>query len=146
MEKSKSINIELTEEDLRIKLQRLTQEIQETRERRIAVEIATAVARAYATLDEELAAKMARHAIVNENIATMRNGDDVFKDSIAMMLQRLRKEYPLLDNTVCVPENNESEAVEEELEEEIVYRPPLLGRWKEGNEKIALEAYEFTPR
>ena len=70
MEKGKGIDIELTEEDLRMELQRLRQEIQETRERRIEVVIATAVARtANAALDEELATKMTRHTIVNEETA-----------------------------------------------------------------------------
>uniref|UniRef100_M1DKT5 Uncharacterized protein n=1 Tax=Solanum tuberosum TaxID=4113 RepID=M1DKT5_SOLTU len=147
MDRAKSIDIELIEEDLRMELQRLRQEIQETRERRIKVEIATAVARAAnAALDEELAAKMTRHAIVNEETTVMQKGDDVFKNSIAMRFQRLHEEYHILDNAVHVPEDTELEAVEEEPEEEIVYRPPFQGRCKEGNEKITLEAYEFTPR
>ncbi|KAK6777924.1 hypothetical protein RDI58_024642 [Solanum bulbocastanum] len=134
MEKGKSTDINLTEEDLRMRFQWLRQEIQEIRERRIEVEIATVVARAASTaLDEELAVKMARHAIVKEETAAMRKGDNVFKNNIAMRLQRLRKENPLLDNAVPVPENNESKAVEGESGEEIIYRSPSQGRWKEGN-------------
>ncbi|KAK4736987.1 hypothetical protein R3W88_000684 [Solanum pinnatisectum] len=116
MKKGKSINIELTEEDLRMKLQQLRQEIQETRERRIAVEITTAVARAAnVALNEELVAKMARHAIVKEETTAMRKGDNVFKDNIAMRFQRLHKEYPILDNAVPVPKTMNQKLLKKNL-------------------------------
>uniref|UniRef100_M1DXM6 Uncharacterized protein n=1 Tax=Solanum tuberosum TaxID=4113 RepID=M1DXM6_SOLTU len=73
-----------------------------------------------AWLKGNIQAKMARHAIVNEETTAMRKGDNVFKDRIAIRLQRLREEYPLLDNAVPVPEGTKSEVVEEEPEEEIV--------------------------
>ncbi|KAK4738152.1 hypothetical protein R3W88_001849 [Solanum pinnatisectum] len=92
MEKGKNIKMELTEEDLRMKLNRLKQEIQETRERRIAVEIAAAVAQvANATLDKELAAKMARYAIMNEETAVMRHEHDVFNKDITRRLQKIHE-------------------------------------------------------
>ncbi|KAK4732100.1 hypothetical protein R3W88_025088 [Solanum pinnatisectum] len=92
MEKGKNINIELTEEDLRIKLQRLKQEVQKIRERRIEVEIATAVVQAAnAALDAELAAKMARYAIINEETATMRKKHDVFNKEMTRGSKRYTK-------------------------------------------------------
>uniref|UniRef100_M1DD01 Uncharacterized protein n=1 Tax=Solanum tuberosum TaxID=4113 RepID=M1DD01_SOLTU len=62
MEKGKGIDIQLTEKELRMELQRLRHEIQETKEKRMEVEFATAVARAAnAALDAELAAKMTKY-------------------------------------------------------------------------------------
>uniref|UniRef100_M1CTQ8 Uncharacterized protein n=1 Tax=Solanum tuberosum TaxID=4113 RepID=M1CTQ8_SOLTU len=144
MEKGKSIDIELTYEDLRMNLQRLRQEIQETRERRIEVEISTTVIQAAnAAPDEDLAVKMARHAIVNEEIVVAQKENDVFNNDITMMLWKLHGKYSFFNQEAIVngPEGTGPKVVEEEPEEEIVYRPPFQGRWKEGNEKITLEAY-----
>ncbi|KAK4717802.1 hypothetical protein R3W88_016140 [Solanum pinnatisectum] len=130
MEKGKNIEMELTEEDLRMKLNRLRQEIQETRERRVAVEIATAVAQAAnVTLDEELAAMMARYVIVSEETAAMRKKHKVFNKDVTMRLQKIHGKYPFFDQEANAsgPEGIGPEAVKEELEEEIVYRPPFQG-------------------
>ncbi|KAK4729964.1 hypothetical protein R3W88_022952 [Solanum pinnatisectum] len=90
MEKGKNIEMELTEEDLRRKLNRFKQEIQETRKREMEVEIATAIARVVnAAPDEELPAKMARYAIMNEETATMRKEHDVFNKDITVRLQKI---------------------------------------------------------
>uniref|UniRef100_M1D8Z9 Uncharacterized protein n=1 Tax=Solanum tuberosum TaxID=4113 RepID=M1D8Z9_SOLTU len=148
MKKSKSIDVELTEEDLRMELQRLRQEIQETRERRIEVEFATAVARATnAALDAKLAAKMTKYVVIDEETVVVRKKRDAFKD-ITMTLQKPRGKHSFFSQeaTNSDPKGARPEAVEDELEEEIVYRPPFRGRWKKGNEKIALESYEFTLR
>uniref|UniRef100_M1B3G1 Uncharacterized protein n=1 Tax=Solanum tuberosum TaxID=4113 RepID=M1B3G1_SOLTU len=146
MEKGKSIDIELTEEDLRMKLQRLRQEIQETRERRIEVELATAVARtANAALDMELAAKMTKCVVIDEETATVRKKRDALKE-ITVMLQKPCGKHSFFSQeaTNSEPKGARPEVTEEDTGEEIVYRPPLQGRWNKGNEKTTLEAYEFT--
>ncbi|KAK4718475.1 hypothetical protein R3W88_016813 [Solanum pinnatisectum] len=132
MEKGKNINIELTEEDLRMKLQRLKQEVQKTRERRIEVEIATAVAQAAnAALDAELAAKMARYAIINEETATMRKKHDVFNKEMTRRLQKIHEKGSFLNPEAnSGPEYTRPRVTEEETGEEIVYKPPFKGRSK----------------
>uniref|UniRef100_M1DQS9 Uncharacterized protein n=1 Tax=Solanum tuberosum TaxID=4113 RepID=M1DQS9_SOLTU len=133
MEKGKNFETELTREGLRMKLQRLKHEIQETRERRIEVEFAIAVARAdNAALDTELAAKMTRYAIMNEKTATMRKENDVFNNDITMRLQKLHGKYYFFNQEANIsgPKGTGPEAVEEEPEEEIIYRLPFQGRWK----------------
>ncbi|KAK4715537.1 hypothetical protein R3W88_013875 [Solanum pinnatisectum] len=142
MEKGKNIEMELTEEDLRRKLHRLKQEIQEARERRIEVEIATAIARvANTALDEELAAKMARYATLNKETVAMRKEHDVFNKDITRRLQKIHEKCSFFNQEAnSGPEDTYPETTEEDTEEEIVYRPPFQGRWKEGNEKITLKA------
>uniref|UniRef100_M1CPN5 Uncharacterized protein n=1 Tax=Solanum tuberosum TaxID=4113 RepID=M1CPN5_SOLTU len=149
MEKGKNVEVKMTEESLRMKLRRLKQEIREMGERGIEVELATAAAQAKnAALDVELAAKMARYAVMNEKTVAMRKEHDAFNNDITMRLQKLHGKYPFFNQeaTNSGPEGTGPESVEEELEEEIVYKPPFKGRWKEENEETAPEAYEFTPR
>uniref|UniRef100_M1DQN0 Uncharacterized protein n=1 Tax=Solanum tuberosum TaxID=4113 RepID=M1DQN0_SOLTU len=149
MEKGKNVEVKTTEESVRMKLCRLKQEIREMGERGIEVELATAVAQAKsAALDAELAAKMARYAVMNEKTVAIRKEHDAFNNDITLSLQKLHGKYHFFNQeaTNSGPEGTGPESIEEELEEEIVYRPPFKGRWKEGNEKIAPKAYEFTPR
>uniref|UniRef100_M1A1M5 Uncharacterized protein n=1 Tax=Solanum tuberosum TaxID=4113 RepID=M1A1M5_SOLTU len=148
MGKGKGIDIKLTEEDLKMKLQRLRQEIKETRKRRIEVEFATAIARtANAALDAELAAKMTKCAAINEETVVVRKRRDALKD-MTVMLQKPPRKHSFFNQETNISgfEDIGPEATVEDTGEEIVYRPPLQGRWKEGNEKTTLEAYEFTPR
>uniref|UniRef100_M1B7H8 Integrase core domain containing protein n=1 Tax=Solanum tuberosum TaxID=4113 RepID=M1B7H8_SOLTU len=49
------------------------------------------------------------------------------------------------ETNISGPEGTRPEATEEDTGEEIAYSPPFQGRWKEGNKKTTLEAYEFTP-
>uniref|UniRef100_M1DKK6 Uncharacterized protein n=1 Tax=Solanum tuberosum TaxID=4113 RepID=M1DKK6_SOLTU len=128
MKKGKDVEIELTGKDLRMKLQRFKQENQKTKERRIEVELATAVAQAKSVaLDEELAAKMVRYTIINEETTSMRKKDDAFNKDITMRLQKLCEKYSFFNQeaNVSCPEGTEPEVVEEEPEEEVVYRPPF---------------------
>uniref|UniRef100_M1DR84 Uncharacterized protein n=1 Tax=Solanum tuberosum TaxID=4113 RepID=M1DR84_SOLTU len=116
--------------------------------RRIEVELATAAAQAKsAALDAELAAKVARYAIMNEETITMRKEHDVFNNDITMRLQKIHEKCSFFNQEASSgPEGTGPESAEEELEEEIIYKPPFQGRWKEGNGKIAPEAYESTSR
>jgi len=131
-----------------MKLQQLRQEIQETRKRRIEVEFATAIARtANEALDAELAAKMTKCAVIDEETVAVRKKRDALKN-ITMMLQKPLGKHSFFNQEANIsgPEDTGPEATVEDTGEEIVYRPPLQGRWKEGNEETAPEAYEFTPR
>uniref|UniRef100_M1DJW0 Integrase core domain containing protein n=1 Tax=Solanum tuberosum TaxID=4113 RepID=M1DJW0_SOLTU len=61
-----------------MKLRRFKQEIREMEERRIEIEVATAAAQAKsAALDAELAAKMARYVIMNEETTVMPKEHDI---------------------------------------------------------------------
>ncbi|KAK4718444.1 hypothetical protein R3W88_016782 [Solanum pinnatisectum] len=132
MEKGKNIEMELTEEDLRMKLNRLKQEIQETRERRIAVEIATAIARvANVALDEELAAKMARHAIVDEDTVARWKEHNVFNNDITMRLQKIHEKCFFFNQEAnSGPENTHPGSIEEDTGEEILAEHPYFTRSK----------------
>uniref|UniRef100_M1CMG0 Uncharacterized protein n=1 Tax=Solanum tuberosum TaxID=4113 RepID=M1CMG0_SOLTU len=149
MEKGKNVEVKTTEESLRMKLRRLKQEIREMGERGIEVELATVAVQAKsAALDAELMAKMARYAVINEETVAMRKEHDAFNNDITTRLQKLYGKYPFFhqEATNSGPEGTGPESVEEELEEEIVYRPPFKGRLKEENGETAPETYEFTPR
>uniref|UniRef100_A0A0V0HK30 Putative ovule protein n=1 Tax=Solanum chacoense TaxID=4108 RepID=A0A0V0HK30_SOLCH len=91
---------------------------------------------------------MARYAVMNEETVAMRKEHAAFNNDITMSLQKLHGEYPFFNQeaTNSGPGGTGPESVEEELEEEIVYRPPVKGRWKEENEETASETYEFIPR
>jgi len=121
-----------------MELQRLRREIQETRERRIKVEFATAVAQATnAALDAELATKMTKCVVIDEETAVVRKKRDALKE-ITVMLQKPRGKHSFFSQeaTNSDPKGARPEATEEDIGEEIVYRAPLQGRWKEGNEKL----------
>uniref|UniRef100_M1CTR6 Uncharacterized protein n=1 Tax=Solanum tuberosum TaxID=4113 RepID=M1CTR6_SOLTU len=149
MENGKNVEVKTTEESLRMKLRRLKQKIRKMGERGIEVELATTAAQAKsAALDAELAAKMARYIVMNVKTVAMQKEHDAFNNDITMRLQELHGKYSFFNQeaTSSGPEGTGPESVEEELEEEIVYRPPLQGRWKEGNEKNSPDTYGFTPR
>uniref|UniRef100_M1DDI9 Uncharacterized protein n=1 Tax=Solanum tuberosum TaxID=4113 RepID=M1DDI9_SOLTU len=147
MEKGKNVEAETTEENLRMKLRRFKQEIREMGEKRIEVELATAVAQAKsAALDAELAAKMEKYAIMNEETVALRKKHDVFNNDITMRLQKICGKCSFFGQKInSGPEDTHLGATEEDTGEEIVFRPSLQGRWKEGNEKNTLEVYKFTP-
>uniref|UniRef100_M1DTF6 Uncharacterized protein n=1 Tax=Solanum tuberosum TaxID=4113 RepID=M1DTF6_SOLTU len=91
---------------------------------------------------------MTKCDVMNKEIADVRKECDAFNKDITMMLRKpLGKRFFFnQEANISGPENTGPEATEEDTGEEIVYRPPLQGRWKERNEKTTLEAYEFTPR
>uniref|UniRef100_M1AQF9 Uncharacterized protein n=1 Tax=Solanum tuberosum TaxID=4113 RepID=M1AQF9_SOLTU len=146
MEKGKGIDIELTDEDLKMELQRLRREIQETRERRIEVEFATAVARAAnAALDAKLAAKMTKCNVISKKTVAVQKEHDIFKNDITMRLQKIRGKCSFFNQEAnSGPEDTHPGATEEDVDEEIIYMPPFLGRLKGGDQKITLPAYERT--
>ncbi|KAK4707910.1 hypothetical protein R3W88_028835 [Solanum pinnatisectum] len=148
MKKGKNIKMELTEEDLKRKLNRLKQEIQETREREMEVEITTAIARVInAALDQELAAKMARFAIMNEETAAIREEHDVFNKDITNRHQKIHEKCSFFDKKAnSGPEDTHPGATEEDTGEEIVYKPPFQGRWEEEHKNTTLKAHKFAPR
>uniref|UniRef100_M1DES5 Uncharacterized protein n=1 Tax=Solanum tuberosum TaxID=4113 RepID=M1DES5_SOLTU len=146
MEKSKGIDIELTEEDLRMELQRLRQVIQETREKRMEVEFATAVARvANAALDAELAAKMTKCDVISKKTVAVRKERDVFNNDITKRLKKIRGKCSFFNQEAnSGPKDTNPGDTEEDVNEEIIYMPPFLGRLKGGDQKITLPAYERT--
>uniref|UniRef100_M1D8F5 Uncharacterized protein n=1 Tax=Solanum tuberosum TaxID=4113 RepID=M1D8F5_SOLTU len=115
-------------------------------ERRVEVELATAVAQAKsAALDVELTAKMARYAIMKEATVAMRKKHDVFNNDITMMLQKIREKCSFFNQEANSGyEDTHPGATEEDTDEEIIYLPPFLGRLKRGDKKITLPAYERT--
>uniref|UniRef100_M1CXS9 Uncharacterized protein n=1 Tax=Solanum tuberosum TaxID=4113 RepID=M1CXS9_SOLTU len=119
MEKSKNVEVKTIEESLRMKLRRLKQEIREMGERGIEVELATAAAQAKSeALDAELAAKMARYAVMNEETVAMRKEHDAFNNDITMRLEKLHRKYPFFNQkaTNSGPEGTGPESVEESID------------------------------
>uniref|UniRef100_M1DCR4 Uncharacterized protein n=1 Tax=Solanum tuberosum TaxID=4113 RepID=M1DCR4_SOLTU len=147
MGKGKGIDIELTEEDLRVKLQRLRQEIQETRKRRIEVEFAIAIARtANAALDAKLAAKMTKCVVIDEEIVVVRKKRDALK-YITVMLQKPLGKHSFFNQEANIsgPEDTGPEATEEDTGEEIIYRPPLQGHGRKGMRKPPSKHMSLPP-
>uniref|UniRef100_M1CYW6 Uncharacterized protein n=1 Tax=Solanum tuberosum TaxID=4113 RepID=M1CYW6_SOLTU len=104
IENDKNVEVKTTEESLRMKLRRLKQEIREMGKRGIEVELATAAAQAKsAAQDVELAAKMARYAIINEETVAMRKEHDAFNNDITMRLQKLQLELICVDTLADHP-------------------------------------------
>uniref|UniRef100_M1DRH9 Uncharacterized protein n=1 Tax=Solanum tuberosum TaxID=4113 RepID=M1DRH9_SOLTU len=115
-------------------------------ERRIEVELATAAAQAKsAALDAELAAKIARYATMNEETVAMRKEHDVFNNDMTMRLQKIRGKCSFFNQEVnSGAKDTHPGATEEDIDEEIIYMHPFLGRLKRGDKKIILPPYERT--
>uniref|UniRef100_M1DH40 Uncharacterized protein n=1 Tax=Solanum tuberosum TaxID=4113 RepID=M1DH40_SOLTU len=108
MDISHNDEVELTEEELMLKLHRINQEIREVKERTMKVYFATAVTLAKSVaIEMEIAAKKIRLAMVN----------------------------------VTIPEDIKPEVAERKPKEEVSDTTPFLGRLKEGDKKITLQAY-----
>uniref|UniRef100_M1DP07 Uncharacterized protein n=1 Tax=Solanum tuberosum TaxID=4113 RepID=M1DP07_SOLTU len=90
---------------------------------------------------------MARYAIIKEETVAMRKEHDVFNNDKTVRLQKISGKCSFFNQEAnSGPEDTHPGVTKEDTDkEEIIYRPPFQGRWKEGNEKITLEAYEFTP-
>uniref|UniRef100_M1DIM3 Uncharacterized protein n=1 Tax=Solanum tuberosum TaxID=4113 RepID=M1DIM3_SOLTU len=146
MKKGKGIDVELTEEDLRMELQRARHEIQETREKRMELEFSTAVVRAAnAALDAELAAKMTKCDDISKKTVIVWKERDVFNNDITMRLQKIRGKCSFFNQEAnSGPKDTTPGAIEEDADEEIIYMPPFLGRLKGGDQKITLSTFELT--
>ena len=153
MDKGKNVQTELTEEELRRKIERVTREIQKVKEEGLKVDVTTAIYKAaVTTLDEDLASQMRRKKEVEMETESLRKRLNLLRLEIhegkareakidietAVLLDR----SAALDEELATHSNSKSEkhparehgaddsgpdqeSIEEDDEEEIVYKPPF---------------------
>ncbi|TMX02960.1 hypothetical protein EJD97_019109 [Solanum chilense] len=125
-------DVEMDTEDLREKLDILRLQVQE-REARIDSETAALLAKSM-SLDKELTVEMEEFASVRERMAALRKKNKAFHSDMIDKLQKMGKKYPVYEQGAkSGPDNAHPEATEEDDDEEIVYKPPFLGRLKGGD-------------
>lgn len=153
MDKGKNVQTELTEEELRRKIERVTREIQKVKEEGLKVDVTTAIYKAaVTTLDEDLASQIKRKKEVEMETESLRKRLNLLRLEIHEGKAREAKidieTAVLLDRNAALDEelathsdpkggkylardqgaDNSSpgrEVIEEEDEEEIVYKPPF---------------------
>ena len=125
-------DVEMETEDLREKLDMLRLKVQE-REARLDSETAALLAKSM-SLDKELTVEMEEFASVRERMVALRKKNKAFHSDIIDKLQKMGKKYPVYEQGAnSGPDNAHPEVTEEDDDEEMVYKPPFLGRLKEGD-------------
>ena len=95
MDKGKNIQMELTEEELQRKIERITREIQEAKEEGLRVDIATAIYKAATvTLDEDLASQMKRKKDVEMETESLREK----LDTLWLKVQEIEAREAMIDS------------------------------------------------
>ena len=127
---------EMETEDLQVKLDmlRLKLKVQEreAREARIESETAALFAKIM-SLDEELTVEMEEFASMRMRMDALRKKNKAFHSDIIDKLQKMGKKYPVYEQGAnSRPENARPRMTEEDDDEEIIYKPPFLGRLKRG--------------
>ena len=153
MDKGKNVQTELTEEELRKKIERVTREIQKVKEEGLKVDMTTAIYKAAAaTLDEDLASQMKRKKEVEMETESLRKRLNMLRLEVhegkareakidietAVLLARsvaLNEELTTHSNSkggkyLARDQGADNsgpgrEVTEEDDEEEIVYKPPF---------------------
>ena len=158
IDKGKNIQMELTGEELQRKIEQITREIKEAKEEGLRVDMAITIYKdATVTLDEDLASQMKIKKDVEMNIDDLRDKLDILwlkvqerearidSDTAALLVKivLLDKEltvrtnltggkYPAYEQRVSnsCPDNARHEVIKEYDCEEIINKPPFLGRLK----------------
>ena len=153
MDKGKNVQTELTEEELQRKIERVTREIQKVKEEGLKVEMTTTIYKAaVTTLDEDLASQMRRKKEVEMETESLRKRLNLLyleihegkarEAKIDIETAVLSARSAALDEELATHSNlkggkylardqgaNHSgpscEVIEEDDEEEIVYKPPF---------------------
>uniref|UniRef100_M1DSL2 Uncharacterized protein n=1 Tax=Solanum tuberosum TaxID=4113 RepID=M1DSL2_SOLTU len=114
MERNQDVEVELTEEELMLKLHRITQKIREVEEKTMEVDFATAVKLANsAAMDIKIETRKKILTMVNEEIAmTLEKKEDT-----TLEIQKLREKYPFLVGKL-------NATVGEDVKPEIAERKP----------------------
>ena len=154
MDKGKNVQTELTEEELRRKIERITREIQRVKEEGLKVDVTTAINKAaVTTLDEDLASSIKRKKEVEMETESLRKRLNLLRLEIHEGKAREAKidietavslaRSATLDEELATHSNLKGgkhpareqgtdhsspgyEVIEEDDEEEIVYKPPFL--------------------
>ena len=154
MDRGKNVQTELTEEELRRKIDRITREIQKVKEEGLKVDMTTAIYKAAAvTLDEDLASQIKRKKEVEMETESLRKRlnmlhlevhEEKARDAkINVETAVLLAKSASLDEELTTHSNLKggkyltrdqgadnsgpvNELIEEDDEEEIIYKPPFL--------------------
>ena len=155
MDKGKNVQTELTEEELRRKIKRVSREIQKVKEEGLKVDMTTTIYKAAAvTLDEDLASQIKRKKEVEMETKSLRKrlnllhlkvhegkaGEAKIDIETVILLARsasldeelttrgnLKSGKYLTRDHGADNSGPDNELIEEDDEEEIVYKPPFLG-------------------
>ncbi|XP_027770126.1 uncharacterized protein LOC107009533 isoform X2 [Solanum pennellii] len=128
-------DVEMEAKDLRKKLDTLRLKVQdrEAREARIEAETAALLTKSM-SLDEELTVEMEEFTSMADRMAALRKQNKAFHSNMIDKLQKMREKHPVFEQGAnSYPDNAHPEATEEDNDEEIVYKPPLLGRTRGGD-------------
>ncbi|XP_069145689.1 uncharacterized protein [Solanum lycopersicum] len=153
MDKGKNVQTELTEEELRKKIERVTREIQKVKEEGLKVDMTTTIYKAaVTTLDEDLASQIKRKKEVEMETESLRKRLNLLRLEIHEGKAREAKidietavlsfRSAVLDEELATHNNLKGgkylardqgaddsspscEVIEEDDEEEIVYKPPF---------------------
>ena len=127
MKRKKDVYMET--KDLREKLDMLRLKLQE-REARIKSETPTLLAKRM-SLDEEFTVEMEGFSSMRERMVALRKKNKGFHSNVIDRLRKMGGKYPVYEQGAnSGADNAHPEATEEEDNEEIVYKPPFLGRLK----------------
>ncbi|TMX04719.1 hypothetical protein EJD97_005310 [Solanum chilense] len=121
-------------EDLQEKLDMLQLKVQEreARETRIDSET-TALLTKSMSPDEELTIEMDEFASMRERMAALKKKNKVFHKNMIDKLRKMGEKYSVSEQGAnSGPNNAHLKVIEEDDDEEIIYKPPLLGRLKGG--------------
>ena len=84
--------------------------------------------------DEEQTLEMEEFTSMRERMVALRKKNKAFRRNMTDKLQKMGKKYPVYEQgSNNGPDNAHPEATEEEDDEEIVYKPPVLGHLKGGD-------------
>ncbi|TMW84642.1 hypothetical protein EJD97_024732 [Solanum chilense] len=153
MDKGKNVQTEFTEEELQRKIERVTRQIQKVKEEGLKVDMTTTIYKSAAvTLDEDLASQIKRKKEVEMETESLRRRLNMLRLEVhegkareaktdietAVLLARsasLDEELTTYSNSKCrkylargqEADNGgpDNELIEEDDEEEIVYKPPF---------------------
>ena len=128
-------DIEMETEDLREKLDMLWLKVQEREAREVRIDSETAALLAKSmSFDKELTIEMGEFAYMRERMAALRKKNKAFHSNTIDKLQKRGEKYPVYEQgSNSGPDNAHLEVTKEDDDEEIVYRPPFLGRLKGGD-------------
>ena len=85
------------------------------------------------SLDEELTVEMEELTSMRERIVALRKKNKAFSSNMTDKLQKMGEKYTVYEQGANNgPDNAHPEVTEEDDEEEIIFKPPFLGRLKGG--------------
>ena len=100
---------------------------------RIESETSTLLAKSI-SLDEELTVEIEEFASMIERMAALRKKNKTFHSNEIDKIRKMGEKYPVYEQGAnSGPNNAHPEVTKEDDDEELVYKPPFLGRLKGGD-------------